>query len=74
MSSINAGGWSSIILDDKEKLVTILYQGFTDTTNNRMELRAILETLNYFKEPSDITIISDSQYVVGSIQNGSAEK
>jgi len=72
-SSINAGGWSSVILDEKENLVKILYQGLKNTTNNRMELMAILETLKYFKESTELKIYSDSQYVVGSILNGSAE-
>ena len=38
-----------------------------------MELRAVLETLKYFKDPSDITIVSDSQYVINGV-NGSAKK
>lgn len=38
-----------------------------------MELMAILETLKYFKESTELKIYSDSQYVVGSILNGSAE-
>lgn len=45
----------------------------TNTTNNRMELRAVLETLKYFEEPVELTIISDSQYVIGGI-NGAAKK
>ena len=32
-----------------------------------MELRAVLETLRYFKEPAELEITSDSQYVVNSI-------
>lgn len=39
-----------------------------------MELRAVLETLRHFKVPTEIEIISDSQYVVNSIVEGSAEK
>ena len=73
-ASVKAGGWSSIILNEKEEVVDILYQGFTHTTNNRMELRAVLETLRHFKVPTEIEIISDSQYVVNSIVEGSAEK
>lgn len=38
-----------------------------------MELRAVLETLRYFEEPTDITIVSDSQYVIGGV-NGAAKK
>lgn len=54
-------------------MIVKLYQGMTNTTNNRMELRAVLETLKYFEEPVELTIISDSQYVIGGI-NGSAKK
>lgn len=67
------GGWASIILDENENVIAKLYQGKTHTTNNRMELTAVLETLKYFKEPTDITIISDSQYVIGGV-NGAAKK
>lgn len=32
-----------------------------------MELRAVIEALKYFKDPTELTIVSDSQYVVNSI-------
>lgn len=66
MSSIDCGGWASIILDEKENVIARLYQGFKHTTNNRMEIRAVLETLKFFKEPTKLHIISDSMYVIGS--------
>lgn len=74
MSSLNSGGWSSVILDENENVVKILYQGMTNTTNNRMEIRGVLETLKYFKEPVELHIFSDSMYVVGSIQSGAFKK
>lgn len=67
-SSINCGGWASIILEDG-KVIKKLYQGYKNTTNNRMEIRGVLETLKYFKDPVKIKIYSDSQYVVNSIVN-----
>ncbi len=67
-SSIDAGGYSSIITID-EKIITKLYQGFKSTTNNRMELMGVLETLKYFNTPTNLHIYSDSQYVVSSINN-----
>lgn len=73
-ASLNAGGWSSIILDENSKLIARLYQGMTHTTNNRMEIRAVIETLKYFKDPTELTIVSDSQYVVNSINSGLAIK
>ena len=39
-----------------------------------MELRAVIETLKFFTEPSKLTIISDSQYVVNSILTGACNK
>lgn len=39
-----------------------------------MELMAVIETLNYFKDPTELIIISDSQYVVNSIITGSCNK
>lgn len=73
-SSIQCGGYASIIYDENNNLVTRLYQGFKNTTNNRMEARAVLETLKYFKEPTDITIVSDSMYVVNTINQGWVNK
>lgn len=67
-SSINAGGWSSVIIKDN-KIIKTLYQGYQNTTNNRMEIRGVLETLKYFKTPISIKIYSDSQYVINSIVN-----
>lgn len=72
--SKHTGGWASIICDENGNLIDCIYQGLLHTTNNRMEVLAVLETLQYFKEPSDITIISDSQYVVNTIKEGWLEK
>ncbi len=72
-SSIDAGGYSSIITID-EKIITKLYQGFKSTTNNRMELMGVLETLKYFNTPTNLHIYSDSQYVVSSINNNHVYK
>lgn len=66
---INTGGWASIILKDG-KVIKKLYSGLINTTNNRMELKAVIETLKYFKDPVNITIYSDSQYVVNSVVMG----
>lgn len=44
------------------------------TTNNRMELSAVIEALKLLKESCDVTIYSDSQYVCNAITKGWAEK
>lgn len=69
-----SGGWATIILDDKENIVAKLYNGYKNTTNNRQEIIAVLETLKYFKEPTEIIIYCDSKYVVDSINNGHIQK
>lgn len=43
--SIKCGGYASLICDENDNLIKEIYQGFRGTTNNRMECRAVLETL-----------------------------
>ena len=43
-----------------------LSQGYARTTNNRMELLAVIVALEALKRPCDITLYSDSQYVVNA--------
>jgi len=43
------------------------FGGEIHTTNNRMELRGVIEGLNLLKEPCDVEVISDSSYVVKAI-------
>lgn len=72
-SSINAGGYATVIIKD-EKIVKTLYKGFKNTTNNRMELMGVLEALRYFKTPTKMKIYSDSQYVINNIEGGYVKK
>ena len=67
------GGYGAVITRNGE-IIDKIYQGFINTTNNRQELFGVLEALKWFKEPSSIVIYSDSQYIVNSINNGSARK
>jgi len=41
--------------------------GNPHTTNNRMELQGVIEGLKLLKEPCEVTVISDSSYVVNAI-------
>ncbi len=41
--------------------------GDDDTTNNRMELTACIEALSALKEPCEVTLTTDSQYVVNGM-------
>lgn len=44
------------------------------TTNNRMELTAVITGLSALKEPCTVTLYSDSKYIIDAIQKGWAKK
>ncbi|KMQ50597.1 Ribonuclease HI [Chitinispirillum alkaliphilum] len=48
--------------------------GFSNTTNNRMELMGTIIALETLKEPCEVTIVTDSQYIVNAVQKGWARK
>jgi ribonuclease HI len=55
------GGWGAILMyGDKTKEI---YGYAPETTNNRMELSAVIEALKVIKRSCPITIFTDSQYV-----------
>jgi ribonuclease HI len=60
------GGWAFLVVGSDLDAEFQLSGGEESTTNNRMELQAIIEALNYFKSPRSIKIISDSKYAIGS--------
>lgn len=65
------GGWGAVILLENE--VHHISGGDKNTTNNRMELKAVIESLRLALDicnPTAIDIHSDSAYVVNAITNG----
>lgn len=62
------GGWGSILVyKGKEKVMS---GGMNETTNNRMEILAVIEGLKCLKEPCKVEIYSDSAYVVNTFLQG----
>lgn len=51
-----------------------LSEGFVSTTNNRMEILAAVKGLEALKEKCDVTLYSDSKYLVDSVNLGWLEK
>lgn len=49
-------------------------KGYLLTTNNRMEIMAVLEALKALKEPCEIDLYSDSKYVIDTLNLGWANK
>lgn len=63
-----AGGFCCILrYKGKEKLVS---GGEANTTNNRMELCAVISGLEILREPCEVTVYSDSKYVVDAMKLG----
>ncbi len=63
-----AGGWSAILsYKGTEKEVS---GGERETTNNRMELLAVINGLKMLKEKCEVKVYSDSQYVVSAFNEG----
>ncbi len=66
------GGYGAVLLyNDHRKELSA---GFRNTTNNRMELMAVIAGLRALKYPCRVLVYSDSQYVVNGIAKGWAEK
>ena len=63
------GGYAAVIFRDEE-LIEELSGGDAVTTNNRMELMAAIVGLRAVREPSLITLYSDSQYVIKTLTQG----
>ena len=62
------GGWGAILEymgHEKE-----LSGGEQNTTNNRMELTAVIKALQALKEPCTVELYSDSKYVLDALQKG----
>jgi len=60
-----SGGWCAILrYKNHQKIIS---GGENHTTNNRMELKAVIEALKKLKEPCEIELFSDSTYVLKGI-------
>ena len=55
------GGWGVLFIIDGQE--TRLYGGEENTTNNRMELKAAIGALEYFKDKASLSLTTDSNYV-----------
>ena len=59
------GGWAAVL--ECEGRTRELSGGVPVTTNNRMELQAVIEALNAIKEPCEIEFYTDSEYVKNGV-------
>jgi ribonuclease HI len=62
------GGWGAILeFNGVEKELS---GGEANTTNNRMELTAVIRALQALKEPCNVELYSDSKYVIDALEKG----
>ena len=62
------GGWGAVLIyGEHEKQLS---GGEPETTNNRMELTAVIEALSLLKRPCEVTLTTDSKYVADSVTKG----
>jgi ribonuclease HI len=62
------GGYGAILVCGEHRKE--LAEGFSGTTNNRMEMRAVIAALESLKQPSEIELFTDSQYVKKAFTDG----
>ena len=65
------GGWGAILMYNQHKKE--LSGGDKHTTNNKMELTAVIRGLEQLKEPCVVELYSDSKYVIDALQKGWAK-
>lgn len=62
------GGWGAVLrYNGREKEIS---GGEAQTTNNRMELTAVIAALECLKEPCAVELYSDSKYVIDALSKG----
>ena len=61
------GGWGAVLIYGERRLE--LSDGETPTTNNRMELLGPIRALETLKFPCNVTLYSDSAYLINAFQN-----
>lgn len=61
------GGWAAVLIYNKIKKE--ISGAEENTTNNKMELKAVIEALSILKEPCQVALHSDSAYVVNAFEN-----
>jgi|TARA_B100001123_G_scaffold128855_1_gene149700 cyclic pyranopterin phosphate synthase len=59
------GGWGAVIIGDGPRRV--IHGNDPDTTNNRMEIKAVVEALQSIPSKSEVTVYSDSSYVINTM-------
>jgi ribonuclease HI len=68
------GGWGAILVSPAHGKELALSGSERNTTNNRMELKAVIKGLEALKKPSRVRVTTDSQYVHNAFEKGWLKK
>ena len=63
------GGWAFVLQHPKSGKILERFGSEPETTNNRMELLAVIEGLQALSKPSRVEIVSDSKYVLQGLED-----
>lgn len=63
-SKLNQGGLAIVVIKDG-KIIAEFAKTYRNTTNNRMELLAVIIAIESLKKYNNVTIFTDSMYVIG---------
>ena len=66
------GGYGAVLIFDNHRKE--LSAGYRRTTNNRMEILSAIAGLEALKEPCQVRLVSDSQYLINAIEKGWARR
>jgi len=72
INNLGQGGYGVVLLSGNNRKE--LSGGYRLTTNNRMEIIAVIKALEALKKPCRVNLYTDSQYVVNAISKGWAKK
>jgi ribonuclease HI len=62
------GGYGALLMSGEHRKE--MSGGYKETTNNRMELLAVIKALESLKMPCEVVVISDSRYVINAMTKG----
>lgn len=68
------GGWAAVLISPKHNKERAISGAEADSTNNRMELTAAIESLKVLTRPCEVEFHTDSQYLKNAFTNGWIEK
>lgn len=68
------GGFGTILVHNRTGTEKVISEGYRNTTNNRMELLAVIKGLETLTRQCTVNVVTDSKYVVDALEKGWLQK